>query len=151
MGKSLIPQIAEMLGVGFDEEFKIQDFRGNPVDSVTYKFDENTLLYKHQDTGKFYIASSGTLLSLLDGGYEIVKLPWKPKNGDEYWTFVTTEFGEVLITTSYNWHNNYIDFLVFKAGWVFRSEEDAEDMLPAVAKEMGLDYRISVKAQKGEI
>lgn len=142
MGKSLIPQIAEMLGVGFDEEFKIQDFRGNPVDSVTYKFDENTLLYKHQDTGKFYIASSGTLLSLLDGGYEIVKLPWKPKNGDKYWTFVTTSFSEVWTVTSYNWHDNYFDFLAFKAGYVYRSEEEAEDKLPAVAKELGVKYEL---------
>lgn len=142
MGKSLIPQIAEMLGVGFDEEFKIQDFRGNPVDSVAYKFDENTLLYKHQNTGKFYIASSGTLLSLLDGGYEIVKLPWKPKIGEYYWTFDKSNASTCIRWTvgCFFWENSPFDVCAFKNNWVFHTQEEAEKALPAIAEEMGVYY-----------
>lgn len=141
MGKSLIPQIAEMLGVGFDEEFKIQDFRGNPIDSVTYKFDENTLLYKHQGTGKFYIASSGTLLSLLDGGYEIVKLPWKPRLDETYYTFCLENFSSFHWRIfKADWFETPTDFARLKAGWVYRTYAEAKEALPIVAKETGVNY-----------
>lgn len=79
MGKNLIPQIAKILGVELYEEFKIKDRHGELISDKTYKFGKNTLLYCYQDDDICYTASRTTLQSLLNGKYEIVKIPWKPK------------------------------------------------------------------------
>lgn len=138
MAKNLIPQIAKMLGVELGEEFKIKDKHGEFVSDKTYKFSENALMYFHQEDDNIYrIVSRTTLCSLLNGNYEVVKLPWKPKEGEKYWGFWYSSLNDAWIVLLYTWGNNPADFAFYKAGWVYRTKEEAQAALPKVAAELG--------------
>lgn len=80
----------------------------------------------------------GALNSLLKGKMEIVKLPWKPKKGEEYYTFGTSA-GEWEVSQQ-RWTCHPFDLAVLDKGWVYRTRAEAETALPAVAKEMGVEF-----------
>ncbi len=139
MGKNLIPQIAKILGVELYEEFEIKDRHGEFISDKTYKFGKNTLLYCYQDDDICYAASRTTLQSLLNGKYEIVKLPWKPKKGEYYFTFVI--MGDKWGVGSLHWDGFPNEYALLDKGWVYRSQAEAEAALPKVAAEMGVEYK----------
>lgn len=152
MGKNLIPQIAKMLGVELDEEFNIKDKHGEFVSDKTYKFSENAfLIYYCQDEGVYRTVSRTTLQSLLNGKYEIVKIPWMPKKSDEVYTFSFTahEYNSrfcphkgVWYVIKWNWAGFPWQIAALDKGWVFRTKQEAEAALPAVAAEMGVVYEL---------
>ncbi len=142
MAKNLIPEIAKMLGVELDEDFNIKDKHGELVSDKTYKFSKNALLYYYQDDDIYYTASRTTLQSLLNGKYEIVKLPWKPKKGEKYWGFWYSSVNDAWLVLLYTWANNSADFAFYKAGWVYRTEKEAQAALPAVAAEIGVECEL---------
>lgn len=145
MAKNLIPEIIQMLGVAIGEKFKIKDKHGEFVSDKTYKFSENALMYFHQEDDNIYrIVSRTTLCSLLNGNYEIVKLPWKPKKGDTYFTFVlmVVLMGDKWVVRSSRWGGLPNEYALLDKGWVFRTKEEAEDALPKVAAEIGIDYEL---------
>lgn len=138
MSKNLIPQIAEMLGVELGEEFKI---KGSP-DWVLFHFEECGLKARSTN-GKVDLSGGvdGTLFERLLGGYlEIVKLPWKPKFGDAYYTFTFTR-GKWSVGVDW-WENKPHCYALLDKGWIFRTCAEAEAALPAVAKEIGVEYSI---------
>lgn len=144
MAKNLIPQIAQMLGVAIGEEFKIKDKHSEFVSDKTYKFSENALMYFHQEDGNIcrIVADSMTLCSLLNGYLEVVKLPWKPKEKEHYYTFTSTyKYTKWKIGLNF-WHTEPQNLAFLKAGWVFRTREEAEAALPKVAAEFGVDYEL---------
>lgn len=137
MAKNLIPKIAQMLGVELGEEFKVKgrEYIFHFVDNglIAYRTDGSVLPYEN---------CLAHFLWLINGEEEIIKLPWKPKKRERYWTFnVFFESGK-WVTTSFVWGDEVFDNAVFKVGWVFRTKEEAEAALPAVAKEMGVEYEI---------
>ena len=127
MAKNLIPEICKMLGVEIGEKFKIKG------DGHTYSIELDGL---HSD--QYAMEDDyATLLDLLCGEAEIVKMPWKPKKREKYWTFnIFFESGK-WVTTSFVWGDEVFDNAVFKVGWVFRTEKEAKAALPKVAKELG--------------
>lgn len=108
MAKNLIPEIARMLGVEIGEEFKVKGreyifhFVNNGL--IAYRTDGSVLPYENCLTH---------FLWLINGEEEIVKIPWKPKKGEDYYTF---------------------------EGWAFHTREEAESALPKVAAEMGVKF-----------
>ena len=139
MAKNLIPQIAKMLGVELGEEFKIKD----AADWMLFHFDERGLRVRNVDE-KVELSDGvdGALFERLLGGYlEIVKLPWKPKIYDIYWTFKAAHI-DVWCITDARWMNNPNDVAAFKAGWVYRTRVEAEAALPKVAAEFDVKYRL---------
>lgn len=137
MSKNLIPEIAKMLGVELGEEFKIKGY-----DGLTYKLTDNGLELTTVDGQKTKWFDNGALNSLLKGKMEIVKLPWKPKKGETYWTFILYDSDIRLGIEPHKWLDDIFDFALFKAGWIYRSYEEAEAALPAVAKAMNIEYKI---------
>ena len=136
MAKNLIPEIAKMLGVELGEEFKIKS-----REVWTYKFEDNRLRLVGDDTKMSY-ETANTLAALLNGEYEIVKLPWKPKREDTYYSFYNALFKyygyeRVREISEYCWSDSPLDFALLKMGWVFRTREEAKAALPKVAKELG--------------
>lgn len=81
---------------------------------------------------------------MLKGKMEIVKLPWKPKAGEQYYSFGGRLIGDptVWIVVDVIWQGLAYDVAMFDKGWVFRTKEEAEDALPKVAAEMGVDYEL---------
>lgn len=135
MAKNLIPQIAHMLGVELGEEFKIKGYEG-----LTYKLTDNGLELTTVDGQKTKWFDNGALNSLLKGKMEIVKLPWKPKKGDVYFTF--TIMGDKWGTHSYWWGGFPDEYALLDKGWIYRTEKEAEAALPKVAAEMGVEYKL---------
>ena len=139
MAKNLIPEIARMLGVEIGEEFKIKGY-----EEWFYKFDNDRgLMFKHNDDVKMPVAPVSVyvaFLALLRGECEIIKLPWKPKKGDAYYTFEV--FRGKWVVRSLWWTGAPCNYALLDKGWVFRTKEEAEDALPKVAKKMGVEYEI---------
>ena len=133
---NLIPQIAEMLGVEIGEEFEIKGNKG-----LVYKFvDDELIVNSTDDRGSSGITAHMTLVSLLKGKREIIKLPWKPKKGETYYTFELLGSKWVVRPSWYGGFPN--EYALLDKGWVYRSKEEAEATLPAVAKGMGVEYEI---------
>lgn len=136
MSKNLIPEIARMLGVEVGEKFGIKGYKG-----LVYKFvDDELIVNSTDDKGCSGLTANMTLVSLLKGKREIVKLPWKPREGEKYWTFGSAQLQWNV--TSYCWYGNPDDVAMFKAGWIYRTREEAEAALPKVAAEMGVEYEL---------
>ena len=139
MAKNLIPQIARMLGVGIGEEFKIKGY-----EEWLYKFDnDRVLMFKHNDDVKMPVAPVSVyvaFLALLRGECEIIKLPWKPKKGEYYFTFVI--MGDKWGVGSLHWDGFPNEYALLDKGWVYRSQAEAEAALPKVAAEMGVEYEL---------
>ena len=136
MSKNLIPEIARMLGVEIGEEFKIKGREG-----AVYKFIVDGLLVSDDDAEKVYTATHVPLVGLVRGDIEIVKLPWKPKKGDAYYTFDIFRGKWVVVRSSW-WTGAPCNYALLDKGWVFRTKEEAEDALPKVATEMDVEYEI---------
>lgn len=136
MSKNLIPEIAKMLGVEIGEEFKIKEY-GERI----YRFDNSGLqLIYDNGVRNLNITANMALSCLLSGDIEIVKLPWKPKNGAYYYTFSISS-GKWIVRPSW-WIDSPNEYALLDKGWIYRTEKEAEAALPTVAKEMGVEYEI---------
>lgn len=133
MAKNLIPEIAKMLGVEIVEEFKVEG------DNRTYWFDLDGL-----HSGE-YVAEDeddAMLHDLLCGEVEIIKIPWKPKQDETFYTFGIHATENKWVVVSVKWWDNVKNLALYKIGWVYRSQAEAEAALPAVAAEIGVEYEL---------
>lgn len=157
MSKNLIPEICKLLGVELGEEFKIKDNTGT-LDSITLS---SVYAFVKQDSleGARLTVSTGEarplyvpprplkpiVLEVFEllcrGKCEVIRLPWRPKIYDTYWTFKAAHINVWRITDA-RWTNNPNDVAALKEGWVFRTMEEAEEALPKVATELGVGYEI---------
>lgn len=136
MSKNLIPEIAQMLGVELGEEFKV---KGD--NELTYQFTDDGLKLTHNSGIEISgVSANVALVDLLNGKDAIVKLPWKPKEGESYWTFILYDCDIRLGIEPRKWTNDMFGFAFLKAGWIYRTYEEAEAALPAVAAEIGVEY-----------
>lgn len=151
MSESLFPQIAKMLNVEIGEEFKCY----STYDFVTHKlkFENNGLFYAQEMCSKYpdgneKILTNWILCSIADkllakilsGEYEIIKIPWEPKEGDTFYTFTLT-YGKWNICSEL-WDKDPINYALLDKGWVFRTRKEAKAALPAAAREKGAEYGI---------
>lgn len=137
MAKNLIPEIAKMLGVEIGEEFKIK----GDDELMVYRFDSDGLKLTHDSgTEIATIYANVAFVGLVNGKDEIVKLPWKPKKGEDYYTFGGSD-GSWRVSQQH-WTYHPFDLALFEKGWVYRTRAEAEAALPKVAKEMGVEYEL---------
>lgn len=138
MSKNLIPQIAEMLGVALGEAFKIK----GEDELMTYRFNSDGLQVTYGDGIEIpYISTNPAFVALVTGKDDIVKLPWKPKKGKEYYSFDFT-CKNYWIVDSYVWLNSPRDYALLGKGWVYRTEAEAEVALHKVAAEFDVKYKL---------
>ena len=135
MAKNLIPKIAQMLDVELGEEFKVDKY-----DEMTFKFAEKMLVARADFKGAKWGITYVVLSELLGGDAEIVKLPWKPKKGETYYTFGL--LGSKWVVRSLWWGGFPEEYALLDKGWVYRSEKEAQAALPKVAAELGVEYKI---------
>ncbi len=128
MRMNVMSEVAGLLGLLIDEEFM--------VDEKIYMIDEDGLWIKENNQRR----TSNDLENLLTGRKEFVKLPWKPKKGDGYYTFEV--FRGKWVVRSLWWTGAPCNYALLDKGWVFRTKEEAEDALTKVAAEMGVEYEI---------
>ncbi len=132
---NLIPEICKMLGVELGEEFEIKGYKG-----LIYQFTDDELIVRSENDPESIYTANMTLVSLLRGKREIVKLPWKPTMYGEYWTF--GKIGKKWIVRTLSWRELPYEILLFDKGWVYRTRAEAKAALPKVAKEMGVEYEL---------
>lgn len=135
MAKNLIPEIAQMLGVELGEEFKVKGYE------LTYMItDDKGLMATNDSPETGWKPANALFVALLNGTDEIVKLPWKPKAGEQYYTFGS--FNGSWRIWKQRWINHPSDLALLDKGWVYRTCKEAQAALPKVAAEMGVEYEI---------
>ena len=116
---NLIPKIAELLGVEFEEVFKFSEYAG-----VKHKFTETGLFYEDID-GEWKLDSYTTFMDLLLGRYEVFKLPFEPKNGDRYFRIFINSDGDINVCSD-TWMDWTADYMCKCCGNCFRTEAEAQ-------------------------
>lgn len=138
MSKNLIPGIAKMLGVELGEEFKVKGY-----EEMTFSLIYSGLIIVCDDYPEMEWTSVNTIFDeLLVGRLEIIKLPWKPKKDEVFYTFGIHATEDKWVVVSCKWWDNVKNLALYKIGWIYRSQAEAEAALPAVATEMGVSYEL---------
>lgn len=120
MGKSLMPNVANVLGVELGEKFKIKKDNGLPFAEAWFRVAERGLEEQTENEG-WHKASNAVLEPLLSGILEIVRTPWKPQVGEIYYR--PSNAGIISETV---WSNTNFDCAFYALGMVYRTFEAAE-------------------------
>lgn len=121
-----IPKIAEVMGLKIGEQFKVKV--GGEETTAKFWFVDDGLKYAVTKGVEGYTgyASNQTLVSIVNGEYEIVKLPWVPRIGETYWCVKPSsdpDYPQTALVTM-----NYSVFSLFNLifGNYFQTQEEAE-------------------------
>ena len=148
MAKNLMPEVAKLLRVEMNEEFKIKGF--NRFGIIT----EQGLTW-HQRGETNWDVSDSDLTDLLIGCLEIEKLPFKPRPGDVYWyvywLFDVTQKWELQVgSTTYD-IQHAPDNLCVAIGNCFKTREEAEvHKYEAFKRLTGMDWPRSLQRVGGD-
>lgn len=144
MDGNLIPKIAEMLDVKPNEKFKTTLY-GDRI----FKFSDDSLWERiiDGDNDNQYVTWEENLVclrELLNGGVKVIKLPWKPRFNEKYYTFAYRyRLDDRLAIAANLWRNRVEDNALLKVGWLYKTKEEAEQNLPKVAKEYNVPYSLT--------
>lgn len=144
MSKNLLPEIAKMLDVEMYEKFKIEGMSSDLVFRIGVDGLEMERFDYAEDDRIWVTLASCNFVDLLTGKGKIIKLPWKPKEGETYWTFDGATMCSCIVweIMSTEWNGWPCDYAALDKGWVYKSKEEAKAALPAVVAELGVDYEI---------
>lgn len=120
-------QIAQMLGVELDEEFYLEDVTDGGYyitydnDKTVFKLSNSGILRKDKHTVSSWIdVTHNYLPELFTGRYTIVKKPWRPKDGEEYyWVDAYKNIETYHFDISDTW-----DLISYSCGNCFRTKEE---------------------------
>lgn len=136
MAKNLIPEIARMLGVELGEVFTLKGYEHDE-----YRISEKYgLAHRHRTFREEWQTAETMFRDLIYGRAEIIKLPWKPKVGDTFYSF-DIRYGKWVVC-SYMWVRVPCNYALLDKGWIYRTCEEAKAALPKVAAEIGVDYEL---------
>ena len=113
--------VVRLLGVELEEEFKIKDTR-----DWTYKFIETGLMCRNDRKGNVYTVNDTALFELLKGEREIIKLPWKPGYGEDFYFYTSACNGGNWKVSCWTWDDTPIKLALLKLGLVYRTREECE-------------------------
>lgn len=130
MSKNLIPKISKLLGVEMEEAFKIRHPDYEVCENGIYAFFEGEGLMKKNEQGEFDSNSSIEFEDLCLGNYEVVKLPWEPKYGKHFYTYIHNEAHNEWLVEWFYWYGAPNQLALKQLGMVFETQEDAEKALP---------------------
>lgn len=129
-----IEKVAEMLGVEIGEEFKVA-FDDDRLSADSFMFLNEGIFCSNK-----HLVSAPFIWHLINGEYKIVKLPWKPKYGDKYYTYYTN--GEEWLIWDSTWSGDVSDYARLKSGIAFRTSQEALNALSQKYKELtGKEYK----------
>lgn len=119
------------------EEFKLD------INDEIYQITKDGMFRKKMnDEGKFDMWEEVPccFIKLLGGNAEVIKLPWRPKEGDIFYSF-DIAYGK-WVACSYIWAGVPCDYALLDKGWIYRTEAEVKAALPDVAKELGVEYEL---------
>lgn len=129
-------KIAEMLGVELGEEFSIKNIQTEDINRARYKITQEEGIMYSIDREKW--VRSVVLMSIINGSYSVVKLPWKPKEGDRYCYYSTK--GQVNYA---RWDALCSELILWKLGNCFRTEEEALTKGKEIMEQIQKEYEES--------
>ena len=135
MRNNYMAEVAKLLGVELGESFKItSDTQGDYHNY--YRLTENNCLEISDDGVEWKTTIAAVLLKhILMGDIRIIKLPWKPREGEKYYV------PRIAIRPydrhyCYYWDNSGVDIKRYDMGIVCKTPEEAialtEKMLEAI-------------------
>lgn len=126
-------QIAEMLGLELEQEFVITDLDGKRKDTITYKLTEDGLF---SNANGLSVKVTLILDLLLSGKYKAVPKPFKPKYGEQYWSY---SFRSNQARCSL--FEDYVeDYAMWKSGNCFKTKEEAETKGKEIMEQIQKEY-----------
>ena len=135
MSKNHMAEVAKIFGVELGESFKITSNTQGDYHNY-YRFTENNCLEISDDGVEWKTTIAAVLLKhILMGDIRIVKLPWKPREGEKYYV------PRIAIRPEdrhycYYWDNSGADIKRYDMGIVCKTPEEAialtEKMLEAI-------------------
>ena len=127
-------EIAKMFGVELGESFKITDDTHDDCQRY-HRFTESAGIEISDDGIEWKTVDTVILKFLLMGDARIVKLPWKPREGEKYYVPRISVLPEDR-HYYYYWGNSCFDIECYKMGIVCKTKEEAialtEKMLEAI-------------------
>ena len=126
-------QIAEMLGLELGQEFRIIGSHEKTIDDALFEITEDGLFSKANNlSGKVTLM----LDLLLSGKCKAVPKPWKPKYGEQYWSYSLK-----INRTCCNMFGEFIeDYAMWKSGNCFRTEEEAKTKGKEIMEKLVKEY-----------
>lgn len=128
-------QFAEMLGLELGEKFELT-YDDGTIDEDTYKIEEDGFYYKNKQIEYWLAEPSTTVNKLINGYCKAVPKPWKPKYGEQYWSYSVKRskaccgmFGEYVK-----------DYACWKSGNCFRTEEEAKTKGKEIMEKLVKEY-----------
>ena len=121
MAKNLMPEIIKALGLEYGEVFRVSEQDAETAEDGLFCFNKEGGLIKLNPDGSTCSAWE-ILYDILNGWCEIVKVPWVPKNCDDYYVLNV----ETRRIECYSWGATTFDLAVKSLGIIHRTEEEAE-------------------------
>ena len=117
MAKNIMPEVAALLDVELGEEFIIEN--ADRKETVVLGMDGLHVIQPNNVLGPDH----GKLLSkVLQGLYEVKKIPWEPKKDERY--YIPSVSNQCV--QKYFWHEYTLDFAMKALGMIYRTKEEAE-------------------------
>ena len=122
MSKNYMPEVAKMLGLEIGEEFDILYKDGTATEIGPFKFTNETILDCDGDELQCW-----RLCCLLTGDYTIQKRPWRPTEGELFWTI--NGKGNV---EKYHFSDYMYDLALLNMGNCFPTKKAAKAAVPEI-------------------
>lgn len=129
-------QVAEMLGLELGQEFRTVEPNSKQESKDVYRIEDDGVYSAVSPNAALWGREQSTIVDRLLGGV-LVPVPkhWKPKYGEQYWSYSVKSsqaycvmFGEF-----------FEDYAIWKSGNCFRTKEEAEtkgkEIMEAIQKE----------------
>ena len=123
MTKNLMSEFIKMIGVEYGEVFKLRKQDIEEVEDGLFYFDEKGKPIKILPDGRTFGASY-IVYDILNGYYEIIKLPFEPTPRCVYWTIVFDGDGKPFADWRV-WGGDSIDLSRKALGIIYRTKEEA--------------------------
>lgn len=128
-------QFAEMLGLELGEKFELT-YDDGTINEDTYKIEEDGFYYKTKQSEDWLAEPSTTVNKLITGYCKAVPKPWKPKFGEQYWSYSLK-----INRTCCNMFGEFIeDYAMWKSGNCFRTEEEAKTKGKEIMEKLVKEY-----------
>lgn len=128
-------QFAEMLGLELGEKFELT-YDDGTINEDTYKIEEDGFYYKNKQSEDWLAEPSTTVNKLINGYCKAVPKPWKPKFGEQYWSYSLK-----INRTCCNMFGEFIeDYAMWKSGNCFRTEEEAKTKGKEIMEKLVKEY-----------
>ena len=128
-------EVAKIFGLELEEHFHITK---KSYKNTVYKFTKDGVAFYDNKLRTWY-ESVGVLAGILTGGTEVIKLPWKPQEGETYYMPSVTSIGKYI---KLFWTGSKNDEDSYQQGLVLRTKKEAvelaEEMLDVARKKFAM-------------